>query len=157
VVLLGDAACQMFSPHGSGIGTGLVAARYLADALAHGGGPLTYQVRWQREQGGFLAAQDQFRRFTQRRSLDDLRRLIGEGFVDAEVVRAGLIQCWPAPSARALLRKVPALVRRGRLAGDVGRTLARMAAVRALYARYPRHERAVTRWAEGVARLAGET
>ena len=39
VALLGDAACQVFSAHGSGVGIGLIAARMLADTLASGAGP----------------------------------------------------------------------------------------------------------------------
>src|SRR5690606_38217140 len=55
VALVGDAARQVFSAHGSGIGIGLVAARLLADTLAQGRTPRDYAVAFQRRWGGLLA------------------------------------------------------------------------------------------------------
>ena len=44
VALVGDAARQVFSAHGSGIGAGMVAARMLVDAIVRGAGPAEYAV-----------------------------------------------------------------------------------------------------------------
>ena len=72
VALIGDAACQVFAAHGSGISAQLVASRILAEALASGEGPLGYQTRWQRRWGGLFAAYDLFRRFSETLDADDL-------------------------------------------------------------------------------------
>jgi hypothetical protein len=65
VALLGDAACQVFPAHGSGVGAGLLAARLLADTLAGGGSLRDYEVAWQRRHGGLFAFFDVFRRWNQ--------------------------------------------------------------------------------------------
>ena len=62
VALLGDAACQVFPAHGSGVAAGLLAARLLADTLAAGGPIGDYAVAWQRRHGGVSAFFDDFRR-----------------------------------------------------------------------------------------------
>lgn len=70
LALVGDAACQVFSAHGSGIGMGLIAGRMLADAVSGAADPGAEQVLWdyqyafQRELGGPLAAFDAFRRMS---------------------------------------------------------------------------------------------
>ena len=67
---MGDAACQVFPAHGSGIGMGLIAGRMLADAVADAVDPGDEQVLWgyqaafQHEFGGLLAAFDAFRRMS---------------------------------------------------------------------------------------------
>ena len=95
VALLGDAGCQVFPAHGSGIGPGLVAAHVLAEALAEGDGLAGYAVQWQRRFGGLHAAYDLFRRFSQELDVEDLRRMIGSGLMDSMAVRAGLEQRLP--------------------------------------------------------------
>ena len=76
VALVGDAAGQMFSAHGSGIAMELLAARGLADALADGSGCWGYNVAFQRRYGGRLAASDLFRRLSASLGPDDVRALI---------------------------------------------------------------------------------
>src|SRR5690554_2349455 len=48
VAVIGEAACQVFAAHGSGIGAGMIAARVLADALADGRGLAGYEKDWLR-------------------------------------------------------------------------------------------------------------
>jgi flavin-dependent dehydrogenase len=160
IALLGDAACQVFPAHGSGIGPGLVAARVLADTLAdiaaHRRASTdlhAYAVAWQRRHGGLLAAYDLFRRFSQTLTPDDLARMIERGLMDPELARAGMAQLLPRLPVRALPAKLWALARCPRLSARLARIGARMLAVRALYARYPHDPGQLPRWSRAVARL----
>jgi len=111
VAAIGDAARQVFSAHGSGIGPGMVAARTLADTLADGGSPERWAVRWMRERGGLFAAYDLFRRFSQTLTVDDLTELVRAGLIDAETAAAGMAQRFPRPDAGRALALGPALAR----------------------------------------------
>ncbi|TNF25778.1 MAG: FAD-dependent oxidoreductase, partial [Deltaproteobacteria bacterium] len=102
VALIGDAACQVFAAHGSGISAQLVASRILAEALADGEGPLGYQRRWQRRWGGLFAAYDLFRRFSERLDADALERLMRVGVMRPDAVREGMAQRWPRLGPRRL-------------------------------------------------------
>ncbi|MCG8418932.1 MAG: FAD-dependent monooxygenase [Proteobacteria bacterium] len=157
VALLGDAACQVFPAHGSGIATGLVAARILADELASGRGLHGYAATWQRECGGTLAASDAFRRFSQSLTVREVAALIASGALDAEIARAGLAQTFPRPPLHSLLGKAIALRSEIGLAGRLAAALARMIATRALYARYPKRPDQLPSWSRAVARLFAET
>ena len=155
VALLGEAGCQVFPAHGSGVGAGLIAARLLADTLAAGGTPRDYEIAWQRRHGGLFAFFDVFRRWNQ--TIDDvtLGRVMALGLIDADTLRAGIDQVLPRPSLRTLASKARALVREPALARSLAATTARGVAVRALYARYPRREQAVPAWSRGVDWLLG--
>ena len=157
VALIGDAACQVFAPHGSGVGIGLVAARRLAEALASGNGPRAYELAVQRDIGALLAGYDPFRQFSQMLSIDELGRLIDCGLVDPAVARFGLEQRFPDASAiPALGSKVAGIAREPRLSARLGGTLARMVALRALYRRYPRHRLAAPLWNRAVESLSAD-
>ncbi len=156
VALLGDAACQVFPAHGSGIGAGMVAARGLADALSAGRSPDDWAVAWQREHGGRFAAYDLFRRFSESLSQADLEGLMAEGLMDAVTARAGLEQSFPPLPPSALPGRLRALARSPRLASRLGAVGARMGAVVAAYAAYPRRSEGRLRWARAVARLFDE-
>lgn len=155
VALLGDSGRQVFAAHGSGIGAGLVAARLLADTLVLGRSPRAYAVAWQRRWGGLFAASDLFRRVSQALSGDDVARLFRAGLVDAAIVGAGLAQRVPRLSPAALPAKLRALAGEPRLGARLLAAIARMAAVRAAYARYPTDPAAVPAWSRAVARAAG--
>lgn len=156
VALLGDAAGQVFSAHGSGVGAGLVAAAELAQALANGGGPEAYGVRWMRRWGGLFASYDVFRRYSQERSAEDTGALIAAGLLDPELARAGLDQESPALRPAVLARTLAAAVRAPRAAASLAPVIARMELMRAWYSRYPSALYEVPRWAKRAARLAGE-
>lgn len=93
--LLGDAGCQVFSAHGSGIGVGLVSARLLADALASGGDVATYAAAFERRFGTLFRVYDAFRRLSQRLSARQVSWLMRLGVLDEERVKAGLEQRLP--------------------------------------------------------------
>jgi len=156
VAAIGDAACQVFSAHGSGIGPGMVAARALADALAAGRGVDGYAVEWQRAYGGLLASFDLFRRLSQTLALDQLEYLIEQGVMDAELVRGGMAQEYPRPRLAAAPNQLRALAGEPRLAARFADMAARMIAVRGLYARYPRRASGLRVWSRLVAGVFGE-
>jgi flavin-dependent dehydrogenase len=157
VALLGDAGCQVFPAHGSGVGAGLVAARLLADTLGGGGSLRDYEVAWQRRHGGVFAFFDVFRRWNQTVDSDTLGLAIGLGLLDAESLRAGIDQVLPRPSVRAVLAKARALVGEPALAASLAMTIARSAAVRTMYGRYPRKPERVASWGRRVDWLLGES
>lgn len=157
VALLGDSARQVFSAHGSGVGAGLVAARVLADELAHGRGLDGYAVRWHREHGGLLAAYDVFRRFSQKLSVGDLEAMIRAGLLDAATMVPAMRQEAPKLPPSLLLAKAPAALREPRLLARLTEIFARMGLLRTAYARHPEREGTPrARWARVVARIAGD-
>lgn len=153
VAAVGDAGAQVFPAHGSGIGAGMVAARYLADAVTRGRGTHEYARRWQRERGGVFAAYDLFRRFSQSLSVDELTSLMQSGLMDPETARAGMAQALPRPSPSLVAAKVPALVRHPALARRLGNVLARMLAARLAYSRYPSRVERVPAWSKRIATI----
>src|SRR5262249_16144862 len=148
----GDAACQVFSAHGSGIGIGLASARLLADALARAEGAEGYAVSWHRRWGGLLAGYDLFRKFSQTLSVPALERMMDAGLLDEETARAGMEQRMPGASAALLASKLASTARAPAIAARMAPVLARMAAAHALYARYPEDAAAVGAWSRRVAR-----
>lgn len=156
IALIGDAACQVFSAHGSGIGVGLVAARMLADALASGAGPQGYAVAWQRRYGGLLATYDLFRRFSQTLTAADLERMMDSGLMDADMARFGMAQTMPKMTPPALASKVRALARAPDLAWRMAATALRIPVVGGLYSRYPDNPAQLPRWSKLVAKLFAE-
>lgn len=164
VASLGDAASQVFSAHGSGIGIGLLAGRLLAESLACGH-MNDYERRFLREYGGLLAGYDIFRRFSQRLSVGELARLMQVGLLDAESALAGTAQRWPAPfdhpttgNAAALASKLQSLARAPTQALALARVGVRMAEVAALYRVYPGAGAGwpAKVWSRAVARIVGD-
>lgn len=156
VALLGDAGCQVFSAHGSGIGVGLLAGRMLAEALARDQGPIGYERRFLREQGGVLAAYDVFRRHSQQLSVDDLATLMKVGLLDAASAAAGASQRLPELDLRDVKTKLDALSRAPKHALALAAVGARMAAVAGLYRAYPDEPERLQPWSWAVARLVGD-
>jgi flavin-dependent dehydrogenase len=143
VALVGDAACQMFPAHGSGIGIGLVAGAMLAEATARvddpgAEGPLwDYQARFQREHGGTLAAFDVVRRLSSRLGTPGVAEMFRSGLVGPDSTLAGLRQEWWSPAPSELPRLATGLAARPGLAARVLPALARASAAHRVYAGYP--------------------
>jgi flavin-dependent dehydrogenase len=116
---VGDAANQVFAAHGSGIGAGMVAARYLADALAAGRGTEGYSRDWHRDFGGLFGAYDIFRRFSETLDVHRLARLMESGLMDEELARAGLEQRMPRLSPDGLAKKIVGAIRAPDLAVEM--------------------------------------
>ena len=110
--LLGDAACQVFPSHGSGIGAGLVAGSLLASAVERAGEPgspevaALYQAGFHTGPGPTHAAHEAFRRSLETVS-GDLGELMQLGLISMEHSRAAMDQTMPTfdlPSVVSTLR-----------------------------------------------------
>jgi flavin-dependent dehydrogenase len=156
VALLGDAACQVFTAHGSGVGIGLVAAKMLADALVQGRGPRDYAVAFHRRWGGLLTAYDVFRRFSQTMSAGDIARLMRAGLLDEEGARAGMSQRLPELTRTMLMGRVRGAVRAPAMARRFLGVLARMGVTQVLSAQYPSSRPARRVWSRAVSRVTGD-
>jgi flavin-dependent dehydrogenase len=141
VALVGDAGCQVFPAHGSGIGAGMLAAKLLAETLAANRPLRDYEVAWHRRWGGLFAAYDAFRRWNQTMDPELLDELMGAGLLDATTARAGLDQTMPELSLATIPPKARALRARPRLLGAFARVAAQAGIVQLLSAFYPRSEK----------------
>ena len=151
-IAIGDAAGQVFSAHGSGIGAGMVAARLLADALEREA-PHDYAVRWQRSYGSVFAAYDVFRRLSQTLTQGEVRELMRAGLIDAASTSAAMQQQLPDMGVRPLVARLRAASRAPALASRLVPALVRMLAVTAAYRRYPRDPARLDVWASWARRL----
>lgn len=156
VALIGNAACQVFPAHGSGVGAGMIAARMAVDVLAEGGAPFDYAVAWQRRWGGLLAAYDLFRRYSQTLAPATVARLMTTGLLDPFGAQAALAQRFPTAPVASLPRKALGALREPRLVAGFARLYLQMLRVRSHYGRYPNEEAALPAWSAGAARLFGD-
>jgi flavin-dependent dehydrogenase len=156
VAALGDAACQVFSPTGCGVGAGLLAARLLAEALADGRGVAGYEADWHHQYGGLFGAVDLFRRFSQSLTLPETARLMQSGLLDPAPAADSLSQRLPRLRPAVLARLLRAAPRAPALALRMTRVLTRMAAVQALYRLYPQDPARQRAWSRRVAAVFGE-
>lgn len=155
LALVGDAACQVFPAHGSGIGIGLVAATMLAEGVADRDDPgapgelwSRYQAPFQREFGAGLAGYDMLRRCSTRLGSSGVDELLRSGLMDESTTRSGLDQRWATPSPREAALGAARLARHPRLSAVMVPALARAQLLRAHAARYPEHPDvdALARW-----------
>jgi menaquinone-9 beta-reductase len=152
LALCGNSACQVFPAHGSGIGTGLVAGRILAESVAKQEDPGSmaalrqYEVNYQRELGRIAAAYDVFRRFSQRLSTDDVAGLLAAGLISPTLSAAGLAQTLPRLTLNDLKQMARAAARAPRLALRLLPSVLRMHSAYLLYGAYPRLEKAMPLW-----------
>ncbi len=147
VALIGDAGCQVFATHGSGIGAGLVAARMLGESLAEGRGVWDYCVRWQRRWGGLFAGSALFARHSQGLTVQDLGRLIAGGLMGGQMVADGLEQSPPRLHLRALADMIRGALRERRQVRRLVPILVRMARLERIFRSFPEQEDQVGRWA----------
>lgn len=153
VALVGDAGCQVFPAHGSGIDAGILAGKLLADTLGAGGTLFDYEAAWQRRWGGLFATYDAVRRWNQTLDADALDEVIELGLFDVEMARAGLDQQLPRVNALRLRSKARTLAANRSWARSLADLAARAVAVQALYAQYPRNPVARAAWASAVQRV----
>ena len=156
VALLGDAACQVFAMHGSGIGAGLIAARLLANSLADGRGTWGYNVDWQRRFGGLFAASCLFARFSRSLSVAQMGVLMDAGLMREGIAVAGLEQKPVKPAPSDLPGLVGGALKAPRVVAGVLPVLGKMGAVQTLYQMYPRELGGLARWRRMRVRLARE-
>jgi len=136
VALVGDAGCQVFPAHGSGIGAGILAAKLLAETVTAGGSLRDYEVAWHRRWGGLFAAYDAIRRWSAELDGETVGAIIELGLLDASTARAGLDQTMPSLTLAALPPKVRALRQRPQLLPTFARLGARIGAAQVRAALY---------------------
>ncbi|MCO4760708.1 MAG: FAD-dependent oxidoreductase [Myxococcales bacterium] len=164
LALVGDAACQVFPGHGSGVGPGLIAARHLAHAVRGYDDPgcldatWRYQSAYQRDVGAVCASYAVFRRLTQGLSANDSAAILAAGLLSESMATAGLRQRMVLPKLSELPKTLAGLAKEPRLAVRLGPAAARMQAVHAIYRRYPLtpHEPALRQWSARVRLLFGD-
>jgi flavin-dependent dehydrogenase len=165
LVLVGDAACQVFPGHASGIGAGLMAARCLADVMQGRTDPgseesvWAYQSHYHRGAGAFPGSFDAFRILSVSMSEQDVGNLIGGGLMQESAVRTALGQRMTMPNPREAPVLVQAVLKNPKLAARVGQAAARMGTLAVLYRAHPdKPDRAaLKRWSRAVAFASGGT
>jgi flavin-dependent dehydrogenase len=163
LALVGDAACQVFPAHGSGIGMGLMAGTALADAVAGAADPgdeatlWRYQAAFQHEHGGVLAAFDAFRRMSTALGGDGVSRMVRAGLLTERMTIGGLDQRWQVPDPADLPAMTARLARVPGVAVQMLPTLARGQVLLRSGRSYPmaHDEVALARWDRRVRRLLG--
>lgn len=117
--LLGNAGCQVFPSHGSGVASGMRAAALLAEIAdrAISAGDLSraalwpYAARWQRGRGAVSAAHDVLRQLSETLTPSDIDRLVGSGLLGpGELWQSLACDAMTVDPASFLLR-APRLVR----------------------------------------------
>lgn len=155
VALVGDAACQVYSSHGSGVGMGLVAARVLADAIEGADDPgsdgvlRAYSRSFARKHGALLAGADAFRRVSQSLAPEEIAELVTSGLFDARLFGSGLAQRMPSIDAAWLAKTARRAAARPRALARIAPALGRVAVLSAIAGASPRgragevHERLI--------------
>lgn len=163
LALVGDAACQVFPAHGSGIGMGLIAGHLLAESVATAddiGDESTlwrYQHAFMSEFGGLLIAFDAFRRMSTALGAAGVDKLMRADLVNDEMTRAGLDQRLATPDPAALPLMALKLFSRPRLAAAMLPMLGRVQILRVLGSRHPANPdlKALERWDRSIERVLG--
>lgn len=153
VALVGDAGCQVFAAHGSGIAQELLAAELLARTLAEGGTPWDYNVAWQRRFGGLLAASDRFRRLSQTLRVEDIAALMRAGVLSPPLMEDTLLQRPVRPPWSGLLRAGRGLLGHPRLGRILLPVLVSMRRLERHYTRYPADPLELPAWTRQLQRL----
>lgn len=143
VALVGDAACQVFPGHGSGIGVGMIAGTMLAETVEGATDPgdpsvlWRYQERFWKDFGGLCASYDAVRRMSTALGSTGVTEMIHAGLLNPTLTRGGLDQREVSPAPSDLPAMVGALARRPGLAARVVPWLARSRAASLMARRYP--------------------
>lgn len=163
LALVGDAACQVFPAHGSGIGIGLIAGRMLAEALIDHADPgaaaalWSYQSAFHRTYGPTLVAYDAVRAMSTKLGSDGVAQMVRAGLLSEPMTRAGLDQRWVTPPLRDTAAMAGRLRRHPRLAATMLPALARGQVAMAIARTYPEDadESALARWDSRVTAALG--
>jgi flavin-dependent dehydrogenase len=153
VALIGDAACQVYATHGSGIGAGLVAARMLAESLAEGRGVWDYCVRWQRRWGGLFAGAERFARHSRGLDSQQLGRLIAAGVMGGEMIADGLDQRSPRVHLRSLPRTLWGALKERHLVRGLAPVIVQMVGLERAFKSFPDQPDQIEAWAKAHRRL----
>lgn len=156
VAVVGNAANQVFSTHGSGVMPAIQSARLLADAVRGASDPgnadvlWQYSVAFQRSLGGMLASYNLFRKFTQQLSGEEIGKMFRYNLMTSQLAIAGIKQEMPSPSWENAMSIGAVTVQDPVFAAKLMRALAAMPLVYLHYKTFPsrRDTTAVARWAK---------
>jgi hypothetical protein len=96
VALIGDAACQVFSAHGSGIGAGMIAGKLVVDTVARGGTLFRLRARLAPPlRAGCSPPTMRSDAGTKGMTADDIDRVMARGLLDEAFAGAGVDQVAP--------------------------------------------------------------
>jgi flavin-dependent dehydrogenase len=158
--LCGDAGCQVFPSHGSGVAAGMIAGSLLAEvadrALGHGdlsrAALWPYAARWQRGRGATSAAHDLLRRFSETLTAAETERLIGTGLLGEAEILQSLACAKVALDPRAALLRAPGMLRPDRARALPWLLRRFLPATRRSMAAQKHYERFPQRWDEAAFR-----
>ncbi|MBI2602198.1 MAG: FAD-dependent oxidoreductase [Deltaproteobacteria bacterium] len=128
VALLGDAACQNYTIHGSGIGIGLVAAKELVDAVTKGANARTlgtrrnllkYERNFHRKWTGHLCSAEAIRRFVTGMPKGKMDGLLASGALSEALIESVLSQKKLKPKAADIAKHVKAIKAHPKILFDV--------------------------------------
>ncbi len=162
IAVVGAAANQVFSTHGSGVMPALQAAKMLADAVAGAPDPGDADVLWrycctfQRTMGALLASYNLFRKFSQKLTAEEIAKMFRYGLMNETMMIAGIRQVFPTPSLDTGFSLLTGFMRDPVFAAAVTGTLARMPAVYLHYRNFPasRDAQALASWGRRSSDLA---
>ncbi len=143
VAVVGNAANQVFSVHGSGVMPSIQAARLLADAVRGAADPGDAAVLWrytatfQKSLGAMLASYNVFRRFSQNLTSSEIAKMFRYGLMNEAMMLAGIRQVMPEGSLTSALSILATGVRDPVFAANLVRSLARMPLVYLHYQNFP--------------------
>ena len=165
IALVGNAACQVFPAHASGICTGMIAGLTLAQIARKHLDPGCKEVMWayqhafMTEFGKVNGAYDIFRRLSQTLSSEEIGSLLFSGLNSPTTSFAAINQQMPPLSPAELLRLLRASLKAPALASRMLPEVAKMNLVYRLYERYPRRAEPenLKRWSHAVAKIFRET
>ncbi len=143
---VGDAARQVFAAHGSGTGSGLIAARLLVDALVEKQDLGLYASRWFRELGPTHFVYDLLRRASRQLRPGDATRMLESQLLDRDGIASSMLQKLPPVRAASVYRQWRGSQRAPDLARNLGQYLSVAPALIALAATYPQSERRARLW-----------
>ena len=163
LALVGNAACHVFSAHGSGVGSGMIAGKILADAAMGHSDPgclevtWDYQAKFMRKIGAVNAAYDVLRRLAQSMDSEEIDRMVSASLLLPGTSRSAMDQRMPKLEARDGLQLIRAALNEPMIVARYAPGVAKMQAVYALYKFYPPRpdERRLKLWASAAAKLIG--
>ena len=152
IALIGDSACHVFPAHGSGVGSGMIAARMLTDAISTHDDPgkldalWDYQANFQKDRGAVHAAYYVFSQLIQSMSENDVQTLINKGLLTKENILLSLNQHMPVPGIRSIISILTGSVFSPLIGFKFLSQFPKLAAVSMLFSNYPDKVNGVTNY-----------
>jgi len=163
IALIGDAACQVFPAHGSGVGNGLIASYLLKESIQpfHDPGSQeaidAYQQAFHRYRGAYCAAYEIFSRMSRDMSENDIYQMIHNGWLSSTSVHACLDQLLPSLSIKDTMQAIQSFIQSPFMGMMLLSNLLKMVMSYGLYSLYPKHSQSIffNMWSQ-CARIASQ-